>query len=77
MLWIDWVILNTHRYNKPNFKKIKQVMQVVGYLHVLVEKVTITESTNPVHLNIALGEVAKVNTTPKPSNSPTNEVFLI
>ena len=52
-------------------------MQAIGYLHVMVEKVTINDSSNPVHVSIALGDVAKVNTTPKPSGSPANEVFLI
>ena len=52
-------------------------MEVVGYLHVFIEKVEAKKATEPIHLKLTLGEVAKVDSTPKPSGSVFNEVFLI
>ena len=52
-------------------------MEVIGYLHVLVESMEVKDVNQPIHAKISLGEVAKVDTTPKPSGSTFNEVFLI
>ena len=52
-------------------------MEVIGYIHVLVENLELKNANNPIHAQISLGEVAKVGTTPRPSGSVVNEVFLI
>lgn len=52
-------------------------MSVIGYIHVLVENLELKDTKSPIHAHISLGEVAKVDTTPKPSGSSVNEVFLI
>lgn len=50
---------------------------MIGFIHVLVQNLQLKNASNPIHANISLGEVAKVDTTPRPSGSPVNEVFLI
>ena len=47
-------------------------MEVIGYIHVLMEKLQLDNTTNPIHANISLGELAKVDTTPRPSGTAVN-----
>lgn len=42
-----------------------------------MEKVILDNSKEPIHAQISLGEIAKVNTEKKPSGADVNEVFLI
>lgn len=48
-----------------------------GYLYVVVESITIPTAQKPVACFLSLGLIAKCNTSPKPSGSKLNEVFLI
>ena len=52
-------------------------MEVIGFLHVLVENIELKEANQPIHAKISLGEIAKVDTSAKPSGSTFNDVFLI
>lgn len=53
------------------------MVEVVGYLHVFVDTISLKDVTAPIHAQVSLGEVAKVTTNPKPSGQLVNEVFLI
>lgn len=38
--------------------------EVVGYLHLLVESIKV-DTSEPIHAHITLGDIAKVDTSPK------------
>lgn len=47
-------------------------LEVVGYLHIIVEYLKIDNPKGPIHANISMGDIAKVDTTSKESGSTWN-----
>lgn len=51
--------------------------KIIGYVHLLIQSISVKESDQQIKVNISLGETAKVDTSVKNSGSIWNEVYLI
>lgn len=51
--------------------------KIIGYVHLLIQSISLKDQEKEISANISLGETAKVDTSIKQSGSTWNEVFLI
>lgn len=51
--------------------------KIIGYVHLLIQTISVKDEEKEINANISLGETAKVDTSVKKSGDTWNEVFLI
>lgn len=52
-------------------------IEIMGYMHIIIESITVENVTEPIFANIAVGDLTKVDTAEKVSGSAFNEIFLL